>query len=115
LPIGIEGFSALVENLEKYQEEDGVIFTDSLIKHDIFETEPEFRDIDSERLFLYGDYDTEKLHKSLREIESFPFFIKRDIVTTCLDNIKSKNNILIIGDLGNGKSIILEMLAYELT
>jgi hypothetical protein len=52
LPIGIEGFSALVENLEKYQEEDGVIFTDSLIKHDIFETEPEFRDIDSERLFF---------------------------------------------------------------
>ncbi|HHH1817372.1 TPA: SIR2 family protein [Yersinia enterocolitica] len=115
LPIGIEGFSELVKDVQKQADEDGVIFTDSLVRYEIFETQPEFRDIDSERLFLYGDYETEKLHDSLRKIESIPYFIKRDIVSTCLDNIKSDNNIIIVGDLGNGKSIILEMLAYELT
>lgn len=115
LPIGIDGFSELVKDVQKQTEEDGVIFTDSLVRYEIFETQPEFRDIDSERLFLYGDYEIEKLHDSLRKIDSIPYFIKRDIVSTCIDNIKSNNNVLIISDLGNGKSILLEMLAYELT
>lgn len=115
LPIGIDGFSNLAKDVQVLKEEEGVMFTDSLIRHEISEVQSEFRDIDSERLFLFGDYDIAKLHESLREIESFPFFIKRNIVTTCLDNIKKNNNLLIIGDLGNGKSIILEMLAYELT
>ena len=115
LPIGIDGFSELAKNVTKQEVEEGIIFTDSLIKHKICEGQTDFRDIDSEKLFLYGDYETEKLHDALRRIESIPYFIKRDIVSVCLDNIKSNNNLLLIGDLGNGKSIILEMLAYELT
>lgn len=115
LSIGIDGFSALVKGVKKQSDEDGVFFTESLVKHEVFDTQPEFRDIDSERLFLYGDYEIEKLHDSIRRIESIPYFIKRDIVSTCLENIKRNNNIIITGDLGNGKSIILEMLAYELT
>lgn len=115
LSIGIDGFSALVKDVQKQSQEDGVIFTESLVKHEVFDTQPEFRDIDSERLFLYGDYEMEKLHDSIRRIHSIPYFIKRDIVPTCLQNINNNNNIIIAGDLGNGKSIILDMLAYELT
>lgn len=115
LSIGIDGFSALVKDVQKQSQEDGVIFTESLVKHEVFDTQPEFRDIDSERLFLYGDYEIEKLHDSIRRIHSIPYFIKRDIVSTCLQNINNSNNIIIAGDLGNGKSIILDMLAYELT
>lgn len=115
LPIGIETFSDLVKDVQKQTEEDGVIYTDSLVRYEVFETQPDFRDIDSERLFLYGDYEAEKLHDALRRIKSLPYFIKRDIVPTCIENIRNKNNLLIIGDLGNGKSIFLEMLAYELT
>lgn len=68
-----------------------------------------------ERLFLYGDYEVEKLHDSIRRMEEIPYFIKRDIIQTCIENIKNNNNNIITGDLGNGKSIVLEMLAYELT
>lgn len=115
LSIGIDGFSALVKDVKKQSDENGVTFTESLVKHEVFDTQPEFRDIDSEKLFLYGDYEIEKLHDSIRRIESIPYFIKRDMVSICLENIKGDNNIFITGDLGNGKSIILEMLAYELT
>lgn len=115
LPIGIDGFSTLVKDIQKQSQEDGVIFTESLVKHEVFDTQPEFRDIDSERLFLYGDYEIEKLHDSIRRINSIPYFIKRDVVSTCLQNIKDNNNLIITGDLGNGKSIILDMLAFELT
>ncbi|WP_323663747.1 SIR2 family protein [Pectobacterium carotovorum] len=115
LPIGIESFSELVKDVQKQEDEDGVIFTNSLVRYEVLDTQPEFRDIDSERLFLYGDYETEKLHDALRKIESIPYFIKRDIVSNCLENVKINNNLIIIGDLGNGKSIVLEMLAYELT
>lgn len=115
LSIGIDGFATLVKNVQKQSHEEGVIFTESLVKHEVFDTQPEFRDIDSERLFLYGDYEIEKLHDSIRRIESIPYFIKRDIIHTCVENIKNNNNIIITGDLGNGKSIVLEMLSYELT
>ncbi|WP_407222115.1 SIR2 family protein [Enterobacter roggenkampii] len=115
LSIGIDGFATLVKNVQKQSHEEGVIFTESLVKHEVFDTQPEFRDIDSERLFLYGDYEIEKLHDSIRRIESIPYFIKRDIIHTCIENIKNNNNIIITGDLGNGKSIVLEMLSYELT
>lgn len=115
LSIGIDGFSELVKDVKKQSDENGVTFTESLVKYEVFDTQPEFRDIDSEKLFLYGDYEIEKLHDSIRRIESIPYFIKRDMVYTCLENIKGDNNIFITGDLGNGKSIILEMLAYELT
>lgn len=115
IPIGIEKFSELVKDVHKKNDDDGVIFTDSLVRHEVLETQPDFRDIDSERLFLYGDYEREKLHDALRKIQSIPYFIKRNIISTCLENIKNKNNVIIVGDLGNGKSIILEMLAYELS
>lgn len=115
LTIGIDNFSALVKDIQKESDEDGIIFTESLVKHEVFETQPDFRDIDSERLFLYGDYEIEKLHDAIRRIDAIPYFIKRNIVSTCVQNINDNNNIIITGDLGNGKSIILEMLAYELT
>ncbi|EGR0468143.1 SIR2 family protein [Vibrio cholerae] len=115
LPVGIDKFSEIINGLQKKSENESIVLTDSLLRYEISESHQEFRDIDSERLFLYGDYETEKLHDAIRRIESIPYFIKRDIVSTCIDNINNGNNVLIVGDLGNGKSIILEMLAYELT
>lgn len=115
LPIGVDRFSDLMKDVQKQSHEDGVIFTETLVKYEVFDTQTDFRDIDSERLFLYGNYEIEKLHDSIRRIETIPYFIKRDIIPVCLNNIKNNNNIIITGDLGNGKSIVLEMLAYELT
>lgn len=115
LPIGIENFAELIKGTLKQEAEDGVIHTDSLLKYRVYDEQVEFRDIDSEKLFLYGDYETPHLHDALRRIDSIPYFIKRDIIPTCFNNIQEKNNLLLVGDLGNGKSIILEMLAYELT
>ncbi|HGT8136691.1 TPA: SIR2 family protein [Escherichia coli] len=115
LPIGVDRFSDLMKDVQKQSHEDGIIFTETLVKYEVFDTQTDFRDIDSERLFLYGDYEIEKLHDSIRRIETIPYFIKRDIIPVCLNNIKNNNNIIITGDLGNGKSIVLEMLAYELT
>lgn len=115
LPIGIDGFSVLMKDVQKQPHEDGVIITETLVRYEVFDIPTEFRDIDSERLFLYGDYEVEKLHDSIRRMEEIPYFIKRDIIPTCIENIKNNNNIIITGDLGNGKSIVLEMLAYELT
>lgn len=114
LPIGVDEFSKLVKGIKKDELEEGVIFTDSLLRYENYESQLEYRDIDSERLFLYGDYETNKLHDALRRIESIPYFIKRSVVAECFENVREDKNILVISDLGNGKSIILEMLAYEL-
>ncbi|HDD8889601.1 TPA: hypothetical protein PBP18_004836, partial [Escherichia coli] len=78
LPIGVDRFSDLMKDVQKQSHEDGIIFTETLVKHEVFDTQTDFRDIDSERLFLYGDYEIEKLHDSIRRIETIPYFIKRD-------------------------------------
>ncbi|HGW7390835.1 TPA: hypothetical protein ACNRGE_005187, partial [Escherichia coli] len=69
LPIGVDRFSDLMKDVQKQSHEDGVIFTETLVKYEVFDTQTDFRDIDSERLFLYGDYEIEKLHDSIRRIE----------------------------------------------
>ncbi|HFM1703102.1 TPA: hypothetical protein ACG6BA_005425, partial [Escherichia coli] len=61
LPIGVDRFSDLMKDVQKQSHEDGVIFTETLVKYEVFDTQTDFRDIDSERLFLYGDYEIEKL------------------------------------------------------
>ncbi|PML78145.1 SIR2 family protein [Enterovibrio norvegicus] len=115
LPIGIDKFSDIVKEIKIQEDEDDIIITDSLLKHYIFEDSIDFRDTYSERLFLYGDYDKSQLHDAIRKIETIPYFIQRDNISNCISNIERGNNILLVGDLGNGKSIALEMLAYELT
>lgn len=114
LPIGIENFSKEICKIKLQPKPDG-FYTESLIKYQILDNDVELRDIDSEQLFLFGHYDTSKLQCSLREQSSIPYFIKREIIENCIRYISEKKSILIQGDLGNGKSILLEMLAYELS
>ncbi|EGQ9108808.1 SIR2 family protein, partial [Vibrio cholerae] len=72
LPVGIDKFSEIINGLQKKSENESIVLTDSLLRYEISESHQEFRDIDSERLFLYGDYETEKLHDAIRRIESIP-------------------------------------------
>ena len=48
LPIGVDRFSDLMKDVQKQSHEDGVIFTETLVKYEVFDTQTDFRDIDSE-------------------------------------------------------------------
>lgn len=115
LTVGIDGFAEIIKEMSPTAEGEEEFNTESLLKYDVSHSNVEIRDIDSERLFLYGDYEVKKLQQHISEISAVPYFISREVIDKCLVNIKDNKNILILGDLGNGKSIILEMIAYKLS
>lgn len=114
LKIGVNGFAEIANTIELQSGED-IFITESLLKYEISNSTNELRDIDSEKLFLYGDYERDKLQNAISSIDATPCFIKRDIINRCVNDIKSSNNVLLLGDLGNGKSLLVDMLAYELS
>ncbi|TOM21358.1 SIR2 family protein, partial [Vibrio parahaemolyticus] len=48
------------------------------------------------------------------EHNSIPFSTKREHIDSCIEHIGNGSSIIIQSDLGNGKSIYLEMLKFEL-
>ena len=113
MAIGIDNFAELVKDIRPDKSE-YIFTTESIQKYELTNTNNEIRDNDSERLFLYGDYESGKLQKSLGNMSLIPYFIKRDMIADCIRDIKDRSNVLLLGDLGNGKSIFVEILAYEL-
>ncbi|WP_104401101.1 SIR2 family protein [Vibrio penaeicida] len=114
LPIGVKNFGKLVENLELIERTEE-FNPKSLIKYEIFNDTVDIRDSDSEKFLLFGSYNKELLQSSLIENNNVPFAAKRTHITDCISHINLGHNLIIQGDLGNGKSIFLESLAFELT
>ncbi len=114
LPIGVEKFGELVKNL-KLSEKSDEFNPESLVKYDLLNDTIDIRDSDSEQFLLFGSYNQRLLQTSLIDNDSVPFAAKRTYLTDAVAHINNGNNLIIQGDLGNGKSIFLESLSFELT
>ncbi|MDC5819458.1 SIR2 family protein [Vibrio europaeus] len=114
LPIGVENFAELVENIQKVEDFDE-FNPESLTKYELYDDSVDIRDADSEKFLLFGSYSPELIQSSLIDAKNIPFVAKRAYITDCLDHINDGKNLIIQGDLGNGKSIFLESLAFNLT
>ncbi|HFQ4980139.1 TPA: SIR2 family protein [Vibrio vulnificus] len=112
LPIGIDKFSKLISFIPL--EDADEVQLESLVPYEIIEDTISIRDADSERFLLYGDYKDDVLQTSFIEHNSIPFSTKREHIDSCIEHIGNGSSIIIQSDLGNGKSIYLEMLKFEL-
>lgn len=114
LPIGVKKFGEMIQDLKSI-EESNEFNPESLVKYEIFEDTQDIRDADSEKFLLFGSYSHKLLQSSLIENSNVPFAAKRTYLLDCVSHINSGNNLIIQSDLGNGKSIFLESLSFELT
>ncbi|QSX32362.1 SIR2 family protein [Shewanella avicenniae] len=114
LNVGVNGFSDIVGDINKVVDSDD-FFTESLIKYEIKNYDIDIRDGDSEKLLLFGIYSSDKLQSYLRNTKNIPYVFIRKISSDIVFDIEQGENIVIQSDLGNGKSLFLEMLAYDLT
>ncbi|EGR1111459.1 SIR2 family protein [Vibrio cholerae] len=113
LPIGIDKFSKLISLIPIENTDETHL--ESLVPYEIIEDTISIRDTDSERFLLYGDYKDDVLQTSFIDHNSIPFSTKREHIDSCIDHIRNGSSIIIQSDLGNGKSIYLEMLKFELS
>lgn len=123
LNIGTDGF-AKEFNL-KYKEEILPILnitTKFLTKYErdeVIETNDiEINKSDINNFFLFGKLSRSKIHKDYSNYlnGNKNYFIPREkYIMECVEKIKDKKNILIVGEIGNGKSVLLEQILYYLS
>lgn len=114
LPIGVEGFSDLIKDVEPLKE-------DEELPLDCFEIrELSFRDniiTDTEikDFLLYGKFNATQIDTSISHDFNDRFIIERELVSDSLRLIEAESSILVHSELGNGKTVYLEILAHKLT
>ncbi len=114
LPIGVEGFAHLIssskETLDDY---DGGDNLQAIAKYELSPSEYEIRDSDVEAMIMYGHISNELIDNGVISPQRIPHLILRDHLDSIKKFIQNGKNVVIYGDMGNGKSIMLrELHAY---
>jgi len=116
LSIGVDGFADLVrenrlDNLDMTDQE----YTESLVKYENSSDQIDIRDAEVERFILHGDIKQSHIDRAFSINQSTPYLINRSSVQEVCDLIKAGNNVSVVSELGNGKSIFLKNIVANLT
>lgn len=116
IPIGVDGFSALIEE-NKIQLEGREEFGDlqALKKYEVSQEAAEARDADVEKMIMYGDISRNLIDEGVTAQQRIPYLILRDCLEDAKRFLDSNSNVILYGDLGNGKSILLRELQTYLS
>lgn len=105
LKIGVEGFAdELHRNMHKIKARKSMILS-SVKEYKYENSNIDVSDNDVEKLLMLGKCNNGILENDILE-KGNNYIVYRDIIDNILEVIK-KNNVIITGDMGNGKSIIL--------
>nr|WP_279355806.1 SIR2 family protein [Fundidesulfovibrio agrisoli] len=103
----VAGFGELVSCI-KASTEDGSLT--ALAECAYLQTNVQVRDIDLERLFIFGKINDDLVESSVVGSEKWNYLFRRTCLSDVENNI-SRNNVVITSDLGNGKTAFLKELA----
>lgn len=116
LPIGVDGFGDLVEeNKSTILEQQHEDYTESLVKYENSSDHINIRDAEVERFILHGDIKNSHLDRAMSITQSIPYLINRNYVQEVCNLINRGNNVVLVSELGNGKSILLKNIVANLT
>ncbi|MFV0598085.1 SIR2 family protein [Shewanella sp.] len=116
LAIGVDGFGNLIKEnksiILNQQHED---YTESLVKYENTFDDVNIRDAEVERFILYGDIKQSHIDRAISITQKIPYFINRNHLQEISNLIEERNNVVLVSELGNGKSIILKSIVANLT
>lgn len=111
LPIGVNGFSSLIEDNEDILSEyDGGEHLQAIAKYELTDGETEIRDSDVEAMIMYGNISKERIDNGVISPQRIPHLVLRDHLESIKKFADKGRNVVIYGDMGNGKSILLQEL-----
>lgn len=115
--IGLSNFSNRIVELKKsYKPKAKVLQRLLCFKSPVlYDTPPDLKDKDFFNLLIEGNINEHLLQYSIYSPDVYPYFILRSKTTQVVDIIKNgEKNILILSDLGNGKTMFIKGLTYIL-
>lgn len=116
LNIGTEGFSvAIKEKYESLVKNERDNRTEILFEFEPSETNSEFEisKTDINNLILFGSIENQKIHSDYIDYlggKKSYFIPREEAINECLRKIKEGKNVLVTGEIGDGKSIFLQQL-----
>jgi SIR2-like domain len=115
LDFGIKGFAELLLSESTHFSESHEHNLETLVRHNNTEEESIIRDSEIEQMLLYGDISEKHIVNALTGKPRSPYLITRqNLLDQSLNFIKKNQNVIIFGELGNGKSIFLRELCTYL-
>lgn len=78
----------------------------------------EITKIDINNFFLFGKIERNKIHQDYDNYlngKKSHFIPRRKYIEECLSKIKKGRNVLFVGEIGNGKSVLLEQLIHHVS
>jgi len=111
LPIGIDGFAELIETNKTMLTKNIVEHTlQSLALYEISDSNQEIKDSDVESMLMYGDIFNHFIDDGITNKQKVPYLIIREQLDVIKAFLNNDQNVIIYGNLGNGKSILLREL-----
>lgn len=115
LTIGVDGFGNLIrENKSTIISQVHQDYTESLVKYENSSEIFDIRDSEVERFILHGDLKKTHLDRAISITQTIPYLIHRNHVKEVCDLIKGGDNVVLVSELGNGKSILLKNIISDL-
>nr|VFK62375.1 MAG: SIR2-like domain-containing protein [Candidatus Kentron sp. TUN] len=111
LPIGMAGFSNLIKkekHLFKREEDEYNMQAFSLCE--VSDSSAKIRDRDIEKMLMYGDIDKDFIDEAVVGEQRIPYLVIREMLNKAFEFIRNKQNIVVLAELGNGKTIFLREL-----
>lgn len=116
LAIGAESFAEILDkNLPNLIAEQVDLGPLSLPKYENSKSEIEIRDSDVDRFLMYGDIQDKLIDSALTTVAGAPILIKRSGLNEAKELLHQNSNLVIAGELGNGKTIFIRSLSALLT
>ncbi|EPC4486339.1 SIR2 family protein [Serratia liquefaciens] len=115
LPIGLSGFAEITKSINLDEEKNNVPDLECFSLREIRHTDNSVTDTEIKDFLLFGKFSDHQIDTSISNDYKDYFLIHRDLMTDSIRLIDGGGNTLIHGELGNGKTIFLHQLTYELT
>lgn len=114
--IGVDGFARLIESKQSFFEtQRDLAYLTGLCKYQILFDVPEVRDREIENILLFGQVSQSFVDKAINSKQSPQFLIVRKACQRIYELVVEKKNVIVYGELGNGKTLILDEAKSYLT
>lgn len=108
VPIGVAGFSSHIDKHRKELFESNTeTELQSFVKYELSSEQRVVKDSDVETMIMYGDISDNLIDDGVTGEQRIPYLVLRDSLNDVKRFVEEGRNLILYGDLGNGKSIFL--------
>ncbi len=107
LPIGINGFANKIQLDKKNDSNKSSFWLDAFEEYKVSDSQQDITDDNILNFILYGTIDDKYFDNAISADQRKPYLIIRDCLNKIEELINSNKFLVLLGDFGNGKSVVL--------